>query len=97
MKRLRGLSGIAERWTLHDLRRTVRSGLSGLRVDGSHRIGSDIAERVLGHVVGGGRGIYDRYEYLDEKREALDLWAKRLRDIVEPPLENVIELRAAAF
>jgi hypothetical protein len=52
---------------------------------------------VLGHVVGGVRGIYDRYEYLDEKREALDLWAKRLRDIVEPPLENVIELRAAAF
>ena len=75
----------------------MRSGLSGLRVDGSHRIGSVIAERVLGHVVGGVRGIYGRYEYLDEKREALDLWTKRLRDIVEPPLENVVELRGAAY
>jgi integrase len=97
MKRLRGLSGIAERWTLHDLRRTVRSGLSGLRVDGSHRIGSDIAERVLGHVVGGVRGIYDRYEYLDEKREALDLGRSGYAISSNSPLENVSELLRRAF
>jgi integrase len=95
MARLRPLAGIAD-WRLHDLRRTVRTGLSGLRVDATHRIGSDIAERVLGHVIGGVRGIYDRYQYLDEKRDALDRWANQLRDVVEPPPANVVELRAAA-
>jgi integrase len=52
-------------WTLHDLRRTARSLMSRAKVPTDH------AERVLGHVIGGVRETYDRYEYLDEKREAL--------------------------
>jgi integrase len=60
----------------HDLRRTVRSRLSELRV------GPDVAEAILAHVKPGIRGIYDRYEHLDEKREALELWATRMREIV---------------
>lgn len=66
-------------WTLHDLRRTLRTGLSELKV------GSDIAERVIGHVIGGVRGVYDRFAYLDEKRDALERWAERLTEIVGKP------------
>ncbi|MHC2662552.1 tyrosine-type recombinase/integrase [Bradyrhizobium diazoefficiens] len=53
------------RWTLHDLRRTGRSLMSRAKVPADH------AERCLGHVIGGVRETYDRYEYLDEKRAAL--------------------------
>jgi hypothetical protein len=46
---------LAEAYMSVHIRRTVRTGLSGLRVDPSHRVGSDIAERVFGHVIGGVR------------------------------------------
>jgi hypothetical protein len=39
--------------------------------------------------------VYDRHTYLDEKRQALDLWAKRLRDIITPPPANVVQLETA--
>ena len=35
------------------------------------------------------------YAYLDEQRSGFELWAARLRDIVEPPPENVVLLREA--
>jgi integrase len=92
MGRLRALTGITD-WTIHDLRRTLRTRISGLKNAGGQRVGADIAERVIGHVIGGVRGIYDRYEYLDEKREALQLWAARTAEIVSPPPSNVIPLR----
>ncbi|MGF7178472.1 tyrosine-type recombinase/integrase [Azospirillum doebereinerae] len=63
-------------WTLHDLRRTLRTGLSELR------IGSDIAERVIGHTIGGVKGVYDRHAYVDEKRDALERWAARVSEII---------------
>jgi integrase len=68
-------------WTIHDLRRTLRTGLSSLRIV------PDVAERVIGHVIGGVRGVYDRYAFLDEKRDALGLWADRIEAIVKasPP------------
>ena len=73
----------------HDIRRTVRTHLSALR------IGEEVREAVLAHVRPGIKGVYDQYQYLDEKREALTLWNARLRSIVEPPPANVIELRGA--
>ena len=75
-------------WINHDLRRTVRSRLSELRVD------ADVAEAVLAHKKPGIRGVYDRYEFLDEKRHALELWATRLRSITQPQ-SNVVELAQA--
>jgi integrase len=69
--------GIA-RFTLHDLRRTCRTGLSVLRVP------AHIAERVLNHVQPGIAGVYDRYDYLEEKREALDKWSEHLRACAAP-------------
>lgn len=58
-----------EDFTLHDLRRTVRTGLARLGVL------PHIAERILSHRQPGIQAVYDRYQYLDEKREALDQWA----------------------
>ena len=69
----------------HDLRRSVRTGLSALR------IGEEVREAVLAHVRPGIKGVYDKYQYLDEKREALTLWNARLRSIIEPPPPNVVE------
>ena len=77
------------RWTNHDIRRTVRSHLSRLK------IAEEAREAVLAHVRPGIAGVYDKHDYLDEKREALELWEARLRTIVTPPPANVVELRAA--
>jgi integrase len=77
------------RWVNHDVRRTVRSRLSRLRVPEEAR------EAVLAHVKPGIKRVYDVHEYLDEKREALELWAGKLRQIVEPQPSNVIKLRGA--
>jgi integrase len=73
-------------WTLHDLRRTARSLLSRAGVNSDH------AERCLGHVLGGVRGVYDRHEYYAEKRQAFEALAALIERIVNPPPANVIEI-----
>lgn len=71
----------------HDIRRTLRTGLSKLRIS------RDTAEAVLGHTAGGIVAVYDQHDYQDEKREALERWEARLRSIVEPaPDSNVVRL-----
>jgi hypothetical protein len=52
---------------------------------------SEHAERVLAHVIPGVEGVYDRYEYLVEKRDALTKLAALIDRIVHP-VDNVIEL-----
>jgi integrase len=76
-------------WENHDLRRNVRSGLSRERIE------EHVREAVLAHVRGGIQKHYDVHDYLDEKREALTLWAARLRSIVDPPPPNVVSLKRA--
>ena len=56
-------------FTVHDLRRTVRSQLAALGV------APHIAERCLNHKLKGVAGIYDRHDYLEERRQALQQWA----------------------
>jgi hypothetical protein len=51
-------------------------------------VSSDVAERVLGHVIPGVRGVYDRYEYLDEKRDALERLADFVERTLNPPSET---------
>ncbi len=71
----------------HDIRRTVRSHLSRLKISEEAR------EAVLAHARPGIKGTYDLHDYLDEKRGALELWAARLREITEPKPDNIIRLR----
>lgn len=75
-------------WTLHDLRRTARSLMSRAKVPTDH------AERAIGHVIGGVRETYDRYEYLDEKCAAFEALAAMVSNILNPE-SNVITLRKA--
>ena len=90
LARMRGEDSVKfEPWTNHDLRRTLRSGLSRLRID------HDVAEAILAHVKMGIVGTYERYDLLDEKRDALERWAARLREIVSPPPDNVVKLPSA--
>ncbi|MGA2313391.1 MAG: integrase arm-type DNA-binding domain-containing protein [Xanthobacteraceae bacterium] len=78
-----------ESWVIHDVRRTMRTGLSALPV-------SDLVrELVIAHTKPGLHRVYDQHAYLDEKRHALELWASRLRAIVEPAPANVVRLDQA--
>ena len=76
-------------WTIHDIRRTARTLLSRAGID------ADIAERCLGHVIRGVRGVYDRHEYEQEKRHAFEALAAQIERILNPPAGNVIEFADA--
>ena len=53
---------------------------------------TDHAERCLGHVIGGVRGVYDRHEYLEEKRQGFEALASLVERIVNPQA-NVVAIR----
>ena len=57
---------------------------------------SDHAERVLGHAIGGVRKIYDRHEFYDEKKKALEMLSAQITAIVDPPPTNVVPFKPAA-
>jgi integrase len=73
-------------WTLHDLRRTAKTLMARAGVR------PDISERVLGHVIAGVEGTYDRHSYADEKRDALEKLAAIIRRIVNLPPSDVVTL-----
>jgi len=79
--------GLKERFTPHDLRRTLRTRLADLKVD------DVVAEKILGHKLQGVWGIYNRHPYDVEKRQALGLWERRLQEIVgmADKFDNVIK------
>jgi integrase len=72
-------------WVIHDLRRTARSLMSRAGVN------ADIAERCLGHVIPGVRGIYDRHEYFEEKRRAFEALAGQIERIINPQ-DNIVSI-----
>jgi integrase len=78
--RLRSSAAVHEHWTIHDLRRTVATGLQRMGVQ------LTVTEAVLGHVSGSRRGvigIYQRHDYADEKRAALEAWGAHVLALVE--------------
>lgn len=79
MKRLRALD--VKDWRLHDLRRFMRSGLGRLAVS------QTVAELCLGHLgaKGGLVGVYDRYAYLLEKKDAWLRWGDFLTTLTARP------------
>jgi integrase len=92
-----GKSGKAapiERWSIHDLRRTVATGLQRLGV----RL--EVTEAVLNHISGsrgGIAGVYQRHDWAAEKRVALDSWAAHVGAIIEGrAATNVMQLRQRA-
>jgi integrase len=76
-------------FVIHDLRRTMRTRLTQLRIP------TEVAEATIGHGKKGLERHYNLYEYADERREALALWARRVRSIVEPAPANVVAITRA--
>lgn len=79
------------RWTPHDLRRTMRTGLSACRVR------PDIAELAIGHTKRGIVAVYDQHAFDEERRAAMEAWEARLLRIAagqdpEALADNVVML-----
>jgi integrase len=78
---------VIDHWTIHDLRRTFRTGMSEIGVD------FEIAERLVGHLTPITRnktaGTYDRYEYWREKQAAVDKWQNQIRAILDGNAQEV--------
>jgi integrase len=75
-------------WTLHDLRRTMRTGMGKLG------IAPHIAERVLNHIKSGVEAIYDRHRYEGEIKTALAIWADNVLAIIEARDNKITALKA---
>jgi integrase len=73
-------------WTLHDLRRTGKTLMARAGVR------PDVSERVLGHVIRGVEGTYDRHSYADEKRDALEKLSALIEGILNRAPSNVATL-----
>jgi integrase len=79
-------------WTFHDLRRTAATHMAGLD------IALPVIEKILAHTsgsLGGIVGVYQRYEFVAEKRAALEAWGKRLTALTANVPAKVITFRGA--
>jgi integrase len=85
------LPRITEHWTPHDLRRTVRSGLTGWC-----GVFPDIAERTINHAVGGIRAVYDHADYRPHIAEALQAWDTELGRILAGKQATVTPIKREA-
>jgi integrase len=80
------------RWTFHDLRRTAATGMARLGIP------VRVTEAVLNHVSGTGGGIvavYQRHDYADEKRAALEAWGRFVIGLVDGTEATVVRLGGA--
>jgi len=72
-------------WTPHDLRRTFATRLGDLGV------APHVVERCLNHTMQGVMAVYNRNDYWNERREALDLWGAELERLFAPTSDNLLE------
>jgi integrase len=80
-----------DHFTLHDLRRTTATGMAQLG------IAQHVVEKVLNHTGGKISGVaatYNRFEYLDERRAALETWSRRVATLAGKAPANVVQLAA---
>ncbi|MBK1712138.1 integrase [Rubrivivax gelatinosus] len=84
------LDGV-EHFTVHDMRRTARSHMAALGVD------RFVAERSLNHKLRDVEGTYNRYDYFDERRRALGVWAEMLRRLAAGEVEESQETPRGRF
>jgi integrase len=86
--RLDARSGVTG-WRLHDLRRVISTRLHEDLMQPPHLI-----EAILGHHQPGVGAVYNRSQYIGERRRVLDMWAEHVLAIVEDRPTKVISLRA---
>lgn len=78
-------------WTLHDLRRTAATGMARLKVP------PHVVDKILNHSSGTIRGVaavYNRFDYMEQRRDALIAWGRYVDNLVFSAEPNVVELRA---
>jgi len=81
-RELDAISGVTE-WRLHDLRRTCVSGMARLCV------APHVADKILNHqsgTISGVAAVYQRHQFLAERKEALDRWGAHVARIVSDVL-----------
>jgi integrase len=92
IERLRKKVGLDKHFTLHDLRRTVATGL------GARKTPPHVIEAILNHIGGFGKSgvsnprlarIYNTYRYQPEMREALEAWGNHVKALVGPQFRAV--------
>jgi integrase len=87
--RLDSLRGDTPAWRLHDLRRTATSGMARLNIP------PHIVDKILNHTAGTIKGVaavYNRFEYADERKAALEAWSRYVEALVHPErTSNVVE------
>ena len=83
--RIDKLTGPVPHWTLHDLRRTMRTNLSALPIP------DRVRELMIAHAQPGLHQVYDQYSYLAEKTRGFAAWHDRLRGILAAE-SNVISI-----
>jgi integrase len=80
-----------EHWTFHDLRRSMASGMAPLGTQ------MHVVEKIMNHSSGtfaGVAGVYQRYDFYNEKRIALAAWASHVESVVSGKRPaNVVALR----
>jgi integrase len=89
-ERLDKIAGV-EGWTLHDLRRTLVTGMNE-----DLGIEPHVVEACLNHLSGGAKagvaGVYNRAQYLPQRKVALESWAQHIAGIVGGAAEsNVVD------
>ena len=80
------------KWTFHDIRRTAATGMARLGIP------VRVTEAVLNHVSGTGGGIvavYQRHDFAEEKREALEAWGRFVAGLISGTAANVVRLEVA--
>jgi integrase len=85
------LSGVTG-WRLHDLRRTCVSGMARLG------IAPHVADKILNHQAGtisGVAAVYQRHDFLAERREALETWGVHFSRITGNAFETDVLRRVA--
>ncbi len=85
--RAEAADAVISSFTIHDLRRTCAAGLQRLGVP------LPVTERLLNHVSGsfaGIVGVYQRHEYAEERREALECWAAHVERIISGQAAEVV-------
>jgi integrase len=79
-----------EHWTFHDLRRTAATGMARLGID------LPVIERVLNHTsgsFGGIVGVYQKHNFADKQRSALQAWGRFIGNLMTPAPANVVPFR----
>ncbi len=92
-RHLDDISGV-KAWRLHDLRRTCVSGMAGVGVP------PHVADKILNHqsgTISGVAAVYQRHEFMAERKHALDIWGGHVEDILNRSrAQHASMLRAVA-